>query len=356
MNTPNRLYAALATAVVAAAGCEISATVDPFEETPIVSLEDQVALQVLENPLTIDAALALAETNTTAAAHHGMGHGQQQVANQLMNEARLRFQAAVNALNEGEQVRAAEESREARRLIARAMEMANGPHGFSSLVEHAEELVTDVGQDPGAFNDAQNLQHELNQFAVQARQRLQQGDGPGAGQLGVLAQQRHQHRARWSHGEGVALDERAELGVGLAQAAVSLASELLADGEPVEEQLQYLEAAEEFLAEAITALEAGDYPEAIYLAQHAQWAALKAVVLPGDGNQEEGEAMLALALELYAEAEAAVEADPTELRVELLARALQFIEAGQSQLADGDHCGIGAFWHSAVISTWLIGI
>jgi HEPN domain-containing protein len=356
MNTQHRLHAVLAAALVAAAGCEISAAVDPYEDTQVVALEDQVALQVLENPLTIDAALALAETNTHAAAHHGMGHGQQQVANQLTNEARLRFEAAVNALNEGERVRAAEEAREARRLIARAMEMANGPHGFSSLVEQAEELVTDVAQNPGAFTDANGLQYELHQFALRARHRLQQGDGPGAGELGVLSQQRHQHRARWSQGEGVALDDRAELGVGLAQAAVALATDLLAEGEPNDEQLQYLEAAEEFLAEALTALEAEDFAEAIYLAQHAQWAALKAVVLPGDGNQDEGAAMLALALELYAEAEAAVAADPSELRIELLARALLLIEAGQTQMADENHCGIGAFWHAAVICTCLIGI
>ncbi len=354
MKTPNRMHAVMAAALLAAAGCDADLTLSPVDDNSFTELEDQVALQVLENPLIIDATLALAETNAHAAAHHGMGQGQQQVANQLTNEARIRFEAAVGALDQGDRVRAAVEAREARRLIARAMEMANGQHAFASLVEQAEELAADVAQNPGAFTDAGTLSHEMNQFALQARNRLHQGDGPGAGSLGVLAQQRHQHRSQWQHDPAV-MEDRAEFGVDLAEAAVALATELLAEGEPEEERLQYLEAAQDFLTDAMAALDAGEYQRAIYLAQHARWAALKAVVLPGDGNQDEGAAMLALALDLYAEAEAAVETDPSELRTEMLARALLLIEAGEARLTDDGHCGIGAFWHAAVICYWLIG-
>ena len=54
------------------------------------------------------------------------------------------------------------------------------------------------------------------------------------------------------------MEDRAEFGVDLAEAAVALATELLAEGEPEEERLQYLEAAQDFLTDAMAALDAGE--------------------------------------------------------------------------------------------------
>jgi HEPN domain-containing protein len=283
-----------------------------------------------------------------------MGAPDLQVANQLTQEARARFEHARQALGQGDRVRAAEEARKARRFLVRAMVMGNGSRGVMALVERAEELAAEVALSPEGCAAAAALQGELNTFNERARILLHQYDSLAAASLGVLAQMRYQHRCR-EEGDAAARLERATLAVGFADAAVSLAARLLESGEPVPDQLRYLEAATEYLAAAVTALQAGENARAIYLAQHAQWAALKAVALPGDVTVEQARALSELARTLYAEAEAAVGTDPSELQALLLDQAQRLIEAGEAKLADGYHRGIGALWRAAVICTWLIG-
>jgi len=352
MNTLPR-NRALAFAVVAALAACADDPVSPFDDSTL-DVEDAVALDVLEDPLAIESALSFAEMNTVGAARHGMGAPQRQAANQFTQEARIRFENARQALQEGNRVRAAEEAREARRLLVRAMEMANGPRGIMTLVEQSEELAAEVALDPDAFEDSEALMGELHTFNQRARIRLQQRDSLGAAALGVLAQMRFQHRCR-DEGDAGLRHERAVLAVDLAEAAVGLATRLLEAEEPEPDQLRFLEAANEYLAAAIEALEAGEDGRAIYLAHHAQWAALKAVVLPGGVTAEEAQALLELAQTLYAEAVTAVGDDPTELQAYLLDRARRLIEAGEAKLAEGYHRGIGALWQAAVICTWLIG-
>ena len=52
-----------------------------------------------------------------------------------MGEARARFEHARQALGQGDRIRAAEEAREARRLLVRAMEMASSLASLPLLVK-----------------------------------------------------------------------------------------------------------------------------------------------------------------------------------------------------------------------------
>jgi hypothetical protein len=107
------------------------------------------------------------------------------------------------------------------------------------------------------------------------------------------------------------------------------------------------------LAEA--AFLAGDLREARYLAGLAFWQAWKAVLLPGEATADQVQEIHELATSLYDQAQAAVDADPTELRLDLLARAAALIEKAESRLAESDHAGLGALWRASVICAWLIG-
>ncbi len=326
----------------------------PLDEPEEMDMEDLVALEVLSDPQAVESALAFAEMNTTAAARQGMGAPQREAAHQFAIEARSRFEQATKALGDGDRERAAEASREARRLLARAMQMASGPRGILSLVERMEEHSADVAQDPEAFDEAEALRGELATFAERARFRLQQQDSVGAAALGVLAQLRYQHRCR-EEGDPVLRRERALLAVALGETAVSLATRLLGSEGPDPEQARFLEAATEYSAQAVNALELGELARAVYLAHHARWAALKAVILPGEVTGEDARVMSELAHALYSEAEAAVGNPPTEPQAWLLDRAAGLIAAGEARLAEGNLRGIGALWNAAVICTWLAG-
>jgi hypothetical protein len=351
MKTRRHLYWPPLLALLALAACEDHGTMPPAEESGL-ALEDQVALEVLSDDQAIEAALSLAEASA-AGTRHGIAHGGAQAAARLADQARVRFGAARDALGQGNKVSAANEAREARRLVAQAMTAMGGPRAAWSQVERLEFLITSVAADPMAYSDATTLLGELGTFAHRARAQLQSGDRLGAGALGVLAQQRHQHKRR-DH-DPAARRHRAELAVSLAGTAVSLATRILESQNAQDEQLRYLEAAREYLARAEAALEAGNDGRAVYLAEHAHWASLKALVLPGGVTVEEARAMAELARDLYLAAFEAVGDDPTQLESALLQRARRLIDAGLTRLEEGQHRGVGALWRAAVICTWLIG-
>jgi hypothetical protein len=102
------------------------------------------------------------------------------------------------------------------------------------------------------------------------------------------------------------------------------------------------------------ALENGHYARAVHYAWHAQWSAMRAVILPGGVTEGEIRAMVELAHHLYSEAEIAVGDDPTELQTRLLARAARLIERGEEMLEEGHKRGVAPIWRAAVISRWLI--
>jgi HEPN domain-containing protein len=201
---------------------------------------------------------------------------------------------------------------------------------------------------------------ELGSLADQARDRLAAGDSLGAGERALLGEQRARlRRGRHDH-RGDVLPERARLSVTLAETAVSLAERLIAANDiPVtdaasDRQNRWLAHARRMLDRAQTALANGHFARAVHFAQHAHWSALKAVVLPGGVSDEEIRAMIDLADELYAQAEAVVGDDSPELRRLLLKRAARLIELGKARLEQGYVRGVAALWRASVLCDWLV--
>jgi hypothetical protein len=116
-----------------------------------------------------------------------------------------------------------------------------------------------------------------------------------------------------------------------------------------------LRVAHALLARSQYALEQGYLRRAVHLAHHAQWAALKAVILPGGVTEGEIRAIADLAQKLLEQATAAIGEDATELQWRLLNRAEQLIALGLARLEMGEDRGVAALWRAAVIAHWLLG-
>jgi hypothetical protein len=345
------VLAALTTALLAACQDEGPTSLE-FED---LALEDQIALTLLADPATSETALELAGIQTSAAQRKGWGWGSNQ--NQR-SQAQQRFREAEAALAQGDQVRAMKRAREGRQLVAQAIELAGGPLAIVGMVERLEALPAMISADPDAFTNSAKLGLQIGQLAERARQAHQAGDGTGAGALCVLGEQafRHNHRHQYQHQQELGIT-RAELAVSLGAEAIELAERILNDQAVADtESQEYLDTAEEFLAQARAALEAGEEARAAHLAHLAQWWALKAIVLPGGITDEEARFILDLAETLLTEAKDALSGvEPTELQAALLARAERLLERGKEKLGNGERRGLGALWQSAVISSFLIG-
>jgi HEPN domain-containing protein len=148
---------------------------------------------------------------------------------------------------------------------------------------------------------------------------------------------------------------RAELAIALALESIELADRMLEGTTPSEEQLRFLQHAQGLLRRAEHALEAGRPAAAVELAEAAQIAALKAVVLPRGISDEEARAIHDAAKDLLRQAHEAVGGDATEIERHLLALADRLFQAGSDQLAKGTVRGVVALWKSAAISSFLIG-
>jgi hypothetical protein len=332
------------------AACQDGEPTAPFAEDAFLTQEDAIALDVLSFDGGIDAALALADGPVATMGRRGMAYGMRAGAANDATAARLRFQEAVRLMEHRDSAGAAVRAREARRLVARAGQTAAGGRFAAGVVERIEAMAGWVAENPGAYHDAVGLQGELNGMAEHARLRLHQNDSLGAGERGVLAEQRMRQRQRpGNNGIG---GGGAELSVALGATAVALATRLLDEQGADEEQLAYLATAAEYQRGAEAALASGDVGRAIHLSNLAEWSALKAVVLPGGVTDEEARAMLDLAGSLYAEAAAA---DLTAEEALLLQRARTFIDHGAAALASGTARGVVPLWRAAVICSWIAG-
>jgi hypothetical protein len=318
-----------------------------------LGFEDEIALDMLRDPETVESALATVEIDLAGADRIGVDEGGRILATQLASEARVRFQDAGTALSDGQRGRAAIEAREARRLVARAAETARGARMADAFVERIEDLQALVGDAPEAYDDAPGLASELGRLAATARDALAAGDRARAGGLGVLAEQRHRHRARRFTDVDTRF-ARARLAVALGGAAVGLAGRILEEQGADQEQLRFLVAAKEYLRAAELALEDGTARRAVHLAELAQWSALKALVLPGGVTMEEARAMERLAIGMYERAITALGDDVSPLQAELLEHARRHIAHGQRLLAGGYVRGVAALWRAAVACRWLL--
>ncbi|MGD8728263.1 MAG: HEPN domain-containing protein [Gemmatimonadota bacterium] len=318
-------------------------------------------LEVLENQGALDIALELNEVSNDVAAASGISMVSSARSDET--QARVHFAAALEALRAGERRRALEEARAARRLIARAMLAAGGPEAIDALIERIEDLSITSAEDEDVFDDPGAVADELGTLADQARDRLAAADSLGAGERALLGEQRARFRRGRRDHRGDVLPERARLSVALAQTAVSLAERLIAAGDVQvtdvasdvsDRQNRWLAHAKHMLEHAETALANGHFARAVHFAQHARWSALKAVILPGGITNEEIRAMVDLADELYAQAEAVVGDDSPELKQLLLRRAARLIEIGKNRLEQGYTRGVAALWRASVICDWLV--
>jgi HEPN domain-containing protein len=353
--TMKMTHRALALAgVLAVAACDQVGTGPAANDlTP----EEQLELAVLEDQGSYDVPVELTSVDTDVAAAFGdraapEGRG-------LIDRARMKFLSARQALAIGNTRRALEEAREARRLLARAVMAIGGGDAVEALIERIEELGLTTTEDGDLFDDADAVGDEMNTLADEARDLLARGDSVGAAERALLGEQRARFRRR-----DVA-PERARLAVALAETAVSLAERLIASQDaptPVRAavtdvataQNRWLMHAQRMLEHAQQALANGRYARAVHFAQHAHWSALKAVILPGGVTEEELKAMVDLADNLYAEAEASLPDEPTELQKLMFQRAGRLIELGKTKLEEGNKRGVAALWRASVICAWLI--
>lgn len=334
--------------LLAVAACGGDGPTDPLVDEPISALEDEIVLGVLSDPGAIDAGLELARGPVAMGRRHGMAHGAPAWADGEVERARLRFQEAVQLLALHDTVAARVRAREARRIVAGAVDAAGGGMAVRAMVERAEALGPGVAADPAGFADPLGLEADLRMLGERARVRLQQGDPLDAGDWAVLAEQHHRRRSRAAaDGPG-----GAPVTVELGATAVALAGAILEEEGAVAEQLRFLDEAGELQAAAEDALAAGDEARAVHLAHLASWAALKAVVLPGPVTDEEARLLLELARTTYAAAEAT---GPEGVEEALLLRAQVLLDAGTAALEEALPRAACLLWRSAVISTWIVG-
>jgi hypothetical protein len=344
--------------LVAVAACEETGleTLDPQ-----LTVAEAAELDLVGYEGSRVAALELTDATNDMAVSFG---GSATEARQLAVQARTLLAAADASLRSGDRRRALEEAREARRLLARAIVAHGGAEAVEALIERIEDLAAQIDdEDDDVFDDPAAVRARLEALAAEARAFLDEGDLVRAAERALLAEQIVRfHRGR-RHFRGDVSPERAELAVSLAATAVHLAERLLDDeATPVrsatidarDDQNRWFLYAQAMLARARLALSNGYYARAVHFAWHAQWAALKAVILPGGVTEEEIRAMVELAHHLYAEAEVAIGDEPTELEARLHARAGRLIELGEQMLEEGRRRGVAPIWRAAVISRWLL--
>jgi len=331
-----------------ATACQDAGPTAPFEDLPeTLTVEEQLTLEVLSDPASTEAALALATTQIAAAHRRGRAWS---AGEDLTAQAENHFRNAEQAYAKGDLVRAMEQHREARRIVAQAMQGAGGAMALQAQFERLEALQVMVQGDPESFEDPQGFALQLGKLAEGARYAYQNGNRIQACQMGVLAEQAVRTRQR---DQANVLASHPELKVELGAAAIALAREILG-AEPDETQLDLLAVAEELQALAEAALQEGEIRWAVHYARIAEWWALKAVVLPEGITEEEAAFILDLAQTLYAEALDLVGTEPDEIQAALLEKAARMLTVGEENLANGTCRGLGALWQAAVISSYLL--
>lgn len=314
-----------------------------------LSVEEQLTLEVLADPTTTELALEMATAQAGAAHRRGRfgnsGEG-------ITARAEEHFRNAEQAYANGNLVRAMEQHREGRRLVAQAMESAGGRWALEAQLERLESLPVMVAGDPESFQDPQGFGLQLGLLAGEARKAFRNGNRLQAAQMGVLGEQALRRRQR---DQDYVLAGHPEVKVELGSEAIELATRILGEAGADEEQGDLLAVAEELQARGDAALEAGELRWAVHYAHLAQWWALKAVVLPGGITEEEVAFVLELAQTLYGDAVVAAGAEPDELQAALLQMAGRMLAAGEENLNNGTCRGLGALWQAAVISSYLIG-
>jgi len=321
-----------------------------------LSLDEQAELSVLEDQGSYDVAVEVAGVANEVAGVHG--HTSVDEARAFNDEARATFAQARSAWLSGDHTEALRLSRLARRLVARSLVATGGVPAVEDLIERLEGAL--LTTDEELVDDVEELREELEQIIAEAISLLESGDSVGAAARAILGEQRLRHR-RGRHDRPFRIgQDRARLEVALAGASLELAKRLI-DSDPAgdpelhDRRNRWLDHAERMLSMAERALDQGFFGRAVHFARHAQWSALKAVILPGGITVEEARRMIEVAETLLGEAEASLGDAPTELERRILDRAADLLAIGVRRLDAGRRRGVAALWRSATLSSWLIG-
>ncbi len=364
MKTVHDLRFWVLSAALVVAACDEAGTDPLFDD---LTAEEQLELSVLEDEGAFDAGLTFSDV--VADADATMGREVDEEARTHRLDAATTFAEARRAHLARDYRRALELSRAARRLVARALVATGGEAAVEDLIERLEDALTTL--DDEVVDDPEATRAELEDIIAEARAALEAGDTLLAASWALLGEQRLRLR-RGRHLRAFDIGEdRARFEVAVAGASVALAERLITDHEVpddvtdvapsdgvtadvTERRNRWLALAKRWLARAETALSNGSYARAVHAAFHAQWSALKAVVLPGGITEAEVELLVDVSGTLLDEATAAVGDEPTELQQRALERAGELHALGLSMIEEGRVRGIAPLWRSASISAWLV--
>jgi hypothetical protein len=350
-------------ALIATAACDDAATDPTFDD---LDAQDALELAVLEDEGSFDAALTfvgvVGETQVDLGRPDAEARGFRLQAAALFAEARRAHLA-------GEGRRAIDTARAARRLVARALIASGGLPAVEDLLERLEDAG--VTLDDAVVDDPDALRAELEAILDEARTALAAGDSVEAVAWAILGEQRLRLR-RGHHFRAFDIgQDRARFEVAVAAASVRLAERLIeagevpdavADVQPTdaamadvpERRTRWLGLAKRWLSRAEEALANGHFARAVHASGHAQWSALKAVVLPGGITREEIRLLVRVSETLLEEARSAVGDDPGEVQARVLNRAEELRALGVRMIEAGRVRGIAPLWRSASMSAWLV--
>ena len=341
-------------ALFAVAACDDVTTDPAFEE---LTAAEQLELAILADQGSYDVATEVAMVSNDVAAEDG--HAMVSDARALNAQAQAAFAQARSAWLANDHREALRLSRLARRLVARALIATGGVPAVEDLIERLEDFLATI--DAEIVDDPAALTAELEAAIAEARALLEAGDSVEAAARALLGDQRLRHRRGHRDRPFHVGQDRARLEVAFAATSIDLATRLIQSDAAVSDvavhdrQNRWLRHAHKMLAFAERALGNGNYGRAVHFAHHAQWSALKAVILPGGITDEELKMMVDVAEELLEQARAAVGDDDAEIRKRVLNRAADLFEIGVRRLEAGYKRGVAPLWRSATMSTWLIG-
>ena len=153
--------------VLAAAACQDSDPLAPAADT--LSMEDQIALEVVADPEAVQAALDLVTPfdGGMMRGRMGMGGGMRGRGNagDYAEQARAEFGAAEQALAAGDHAVAAQHAREARRTVAEGIQAMHGGAGVTAMVERMEDVAAAAAADSGIVDGALELGSQMEMLA-----------------------------------------------------------------------------------------------------------------------------------------------------------------------------------------------
>lgn len=271
--------------------------------------------------------------------------------------AREHFATARRRYQAGDQNGARTAGRQARQALSDAVLEGVGAAEVDLMIEEVDGVVATLSINSVGYDDAAGLSATLKALSDSAKTDRANGRDREAGEKAVRARQ-HRDRARKGprdHGGSDGLltrDVLARLQVAQGAEAEQLANSLITA--PTVEQLRLLDTASELLDQAHAALAANELGRAASLAHQAEIKFLKAVIGTDLGHSD-AQTILALSEQLLAQAREVVGAGGSAVDQAILELSARLFTGGSAKLAAGNARGLVLLWHSATMSSVLIG-